>query len=137
MELAELDAQIEWVDEQLALIIDAPAVESEVLRSVLSLRERVDALAVLATAAWDRAERWRADGGLTPVAWLRHHAQLAGYEAKALVRAARLVRRCPPMAKSLAHGELHTGHLDAWARHVTPPRADLFDEHAEALVDAT
>ena len=49
----------ERVDNQLALIGDSPAVESEVLRSVLSLRERVDALAVLATAAWDR----RSGGG--------------------------------------------------------------------------
>ena len=94
MELAELDTQLAWVDDQLALVGDAPAVESEVLCAVLSLRERVDALAMLATAAWDRAERWRADGGLTPVAWLRHHAQLAGSDAKALVRAARLVARC-------------------------------------------
>ena len=86
MELAELDAQIEWVDDQLALVGDAPAVESEVLCAVLSLRERVDALATLVTAAWDRAERWRADGALTPVAWLRHHAQLAASDAKALVR---------------------------------------------------
>jgi hypothetical protein len=137
MELAGLDAQIAWVDEQLALIGDAPAVESEVLCSVLSLRERIDALAVLATATWDRAERWRAAGALTPVAWFRHHAQLAASDAKALVRSARLVARCPAMAKSLAHGELHSGHIDAWARHVTPPRADLFDDHADALIDAT
>ena len=68
MELAELDAQLEWVGAQLALVGDTPAVESEVLCAVLSLRERVDALATLVTAAWDRAERWRADGGLTPVA---------------------------------------------------------------------
>ncbi len=54
-----------------------------------------------------------------------------------LVRSGRLVARCASMAKSLAHGELSTGHVEAWARHVTPPRADLFDDQAEALVDAT
>jgi hypothetical protein len=103
----------------------------------LSLRERVDALAVMVTAKWDRVERWRADGSLTPVAWLRHNAELAAIDAKALVRSARLVARCAPMAKSLAHDELTAGHINAWARHVTPPRADLFDAHAEVLVDAT
>ncbi len=137
MELAELDAQIEWVDEQLALIGDAAAVDSEVLHSVLSLRERVDALATMVTTKWDRAETWRADGSLTPVAWLGHHAKLAACDAKALVRSARLVARCEPMAKSMVQGELTASHVQAWARHVTPPRADLFDDQAEALVDAT
>ena len=87
MELAELDAQIAWVDDQLALIGDAPAVESEVLCSVLSLRERVDALAMLATAAWDRAERWRADGGVDAggvVAASRAARRVRGQSARAV-----------------------------------------------------
>ena len=41
------------------------------------------------------------------------------------------------MAKSLDHGEITTGQVEAWARHVTAPRAELFDDHADGLVDAT
>ena len=79
-----------------------------------------------------------ADGALTPVAWLRDGARTVDAPTPGDWCAARgwsTVARS--MAKSAARGELSSGHVEAWARHVTPPRADLFDDHADALVDAT
>jgi hypothetical protein len=129
---------LERVDELAAAVDETLAAgRSALLLELLELRERVDAVTVAATAGWDRDQGWAGDGSLTPVAWLRNRTNMATSEAKVLVRSARLVARCASMAKSLAHGEITTGHVEAWARHVTPPRAELFDDHAEALVDAT
>src|SRR5262245_10643387 len=129
---------VERVDELASTIGDvSPSERSDVVTSLVQLRERVDAVTLAATADWDRDQAWATDGSLTPVAWLTNRTALTARDAKALVRSSRLLDRCPLLAKSLAHGEITTGHVAAWARQVTPPRAELFDDHADALVEAT
>jgi hypothetical protein len=100
------------------------------------VRERAEAALLVATADWDQHEAWAADGALTPAQWLRSTTSLSAAEARGTVRSARLVRRNDDLAKALRVGDITTGHVDALARHVTPPRAQLFDDHADALLDA-
>ncbi len=133
MELAEVADAIE---DEIAALDGSTVVSSEAMQALVSLRERIDALATLAAAQWDGEQAWAADGSLTAAAWLRNRTNLCASDAKTLVRSARLVARCGSLAKSLAHGETTTGHVEVLARHVTSPRTDLFDTHSDVLVDA-
>jgi hypothetical protein len=108
---------------------------SAVLCALIDLRERTDAVVLSATADWDRHESWSVDGALSAQSWLRSKTALAAPEARQMVRSARLVARNETLAKALAGEDITAGHVDALAKHVTPARADLFDEHADALLD--
>jgi hypothetical protein len=92
MELAELTGIIGAVQTLLGLVDRDALVDTVELRQVQVLRERAEALELATTAAWDRAERWRADGHLTAAAALRAHGMPAA-DASRRVRAARLVAR--------------------------------------------
>ena len=109
---------------------------SQRLLALIELQERVSAAVVQATAEWHHVRGWEADGVLSPVPWLKHRAHMAGADARSLMRSARLVDRSPDIAKLLDSGDITVGHVDAVARHVTPPRAELFDQHSDALLDA-
>lgn len=137
MALAEAVGQVgDVVEAELAALVEGASVESEELSAVLRLRERVEALVVLATAGWDRDERWRADGALTPAAWLRAHTSLPALDTARTVSSARLVARNARLAKTLAAGELTAHHVTAMARAVGHRRGPRFDEHADTLIDA-
>jgi hypothetical protein len=47
-----------------------------------------------------------------------------------------LVARNERLAKTLAAGDVTADHVGAISRQVTPPRADLFDDHADTIIDA-
>jgi len=140
MRAPEVTDEIETLCERVALLADVdrgcwPAEDhSAVLLALLALQERVSAAAVMATAEWDRRESWRVDGSLTPKSWLRRHG-VPEQDAKRVVRSARLAGRCEDVAKALRAGDITAGHLDALAAYVTPPRAKLFDDHSEVLLD--
>jgi Domain of unknown function (DUF222) len=142
MASAEVLAEIAAVRDTVAGWFDADrsgwtaADHSVVLRALLDLQERTHAMVVHATAEWDRYEAWSADGALTPTAWLRSRGSLAEPDAGRTVRSARLVERSDDLAKLLAHGDVAAGHVEALASRVTPPRALLFDEHADVLLNA-
>jgi hypothetical protein len=131
MELADLT---EAIQAKLATLDRDAMVDTAELREILALRERTDALALAATAAWDRTERWRADGHLTADAALRANGVRRG-DASRLVGSARLLARNERLAKTLAAGDLTADHVGVMARHATPPRAELFDDHADTIID--
>ena len=81
---------LEAVEAEIAELADGSFVESDELRTAIVLRERTDALVLLMTASWDRAERWRADGHLTAATALRANG-MPRLDASRTVRAARLV----------------------------------------------
>jgi hypothetical protein len=129
-----LAALLEAVEAEVAELADGSLVESDGLRTMLQVQRRVDAMVLLATSSWDRTERWRADGQLTAAAALRAEG-LPSIDASRTVRSARVVTRNERLAKSLAADDLTADHVDALSKHVTSPRADLFDEHADTLID--
>jgi hypothetical protein len=140
MASADVVAEIAAVRETVAGWFDvdrvgwSPHERSEVLLALLDLRERTEAATVVATADWDRNQAWSVDGALTPTSWLRANGSLAETDARRTTRSARLIERNDGFAKALAHGDITAGHVDALARQVTPPRADLFDQHADVLL---
>lgn len=115
MELAELT---EAVQAELDLVDRDAFVDTADLRAVRVLRERAEALELAATAAWDRAERWRADGHLTAAAALRAEG-VPSLDAGRIVRAGRLVARNERLAKLLAVGDVTAEHIHALARHAS------------------
>jgi hypothetical protein len=60
---------------------------------------------------------------------------LSAADAHQTVRSARLVDRNDSFAKALEAGDVSAGHIAAMARHVTPPRVELFDRDADVLLD--
>jgi hypothetical protein len=142
MTSADVLAEIDAVRETVAGWFDvdrsgwSAADRSGVLRALLELRERTEAVVLDATAEWDRHQSWAANGSLTPVSWLRSEASLGEGDARRIVRSARLVERSTDLAKLLATADITTGHVDALARHVTAARARLYDEHPDVVLDA-
>jgi hypothetical protein len=57
-------------------------------------------------------------------------------DASRRVRAGRLVARNERLAKLLAAGDVTVDHVQALARHAIPERLELFDDHADTLLDA-
>jgi hypothetical protein len=109
---------------------------SAVLLALLELKERTEAVALTAAAEWDKHEAWAADGALSPQAWLRGKASLASAEARRTVRSARLLGRSDRLAKTVAAGDITAGHVAALSRYATAARADQFNDHVDALIDA-
>ena len=91
-------------------------VRSDVLVSVLGVRERLDAVIVAITAEWDRDKSWELDGARSPVAWLAHRAPLTRQDASVLVRTARFVRTHEQTAKALDVGDITAGHATVAAQ---------------------
>jgi hypothetical protein len=102
---------------------------------LLAAQRRLDALVLMSTAVWDRQQQWRTEGHLTAAAGLRADG-VPSVDAGRTVRAARLVDRCERLGKALVAGDVTVAHVTAIARRVTPDRAELFDQHSDALVDA-
>jgi hypothetical protein len=142
MTSADVVAEIEAVRDTVAGWFDVDRSEwtaadrSTVLRALIDLSERTDAVVLGATADWDRHESWSADGALSAQSWLRAKTSLAAPDTRRTVRSARLVGRNSDLAKAMEAGDVTAAHVDALARYVIPARADLFDEHADALIDA-
>src|SRR5215213_1388645 len=84
---------------------------SEELVELLAARERLDAVILAATGAWDRDKSWELDGARSPVAWVAHHAPVTRQEASSLVRTARHVDAFDQTAKALDAGDITASHV--------------------------
>ena len=142
MTSAGLVAEIEAVGETVAGWFDvnrsgwSASDRSTALSALVDVRERISAALLDAAADWDRHDAWSVDGSLTPAQWLRSKTTLSATDSRQTVRSARLVGRNDALAKALAVGEITAGHVDVLSRHITPPRAELFDRNPDVLVDA-
>lgn len=98
-------------------------------------RERVDAAVLVHVAAVLRSECWKVDGVLSPVAWLVGRCGLSEVEARATVRAARLLLSCEGLAERFVAGQVMAGHVRVLARVVIGARRELFERDRDLLCE--
>jgi hypothetical protein len=107
--------------------------QSERVRGLAELRDRVEAELVRAVGQWDAERAWEADGALNPGSWLAGRTPMARAAANQLVRSARLVREHDATAEALADGTVSAAHVAILAT-ATRNREDLYAEgEAEVL----
>jgi hypothetical protein len=108
---------------------------SDELVEVLEVRERLDAVILGLTGAWDRDKSWELDGARSAVSWLAHRAPLTRQDASALVRTARHVERFETTAKALDAGDITASHATS-AAQAAKHREEQYREHEDVLLDA-
>ena len=104
------------------------------LRELREAQERLDAEVLRAVADCDAVDAWELDC-LGAASWLAAKTGMVRHAAARLVKTARFLRRHPHTAKALEAGDVAVPHVEllAVAAH---RRADLYEEHEEALVEA-
>jgi len=107
--------------------------QSERVRGLADLRERVEAELVRAVAQWDAERAWEADGALHPASWLANRTPMTRAAASQLVRCARLVREHDATAEALAAGTVTAAHVATIAT-VTRNREDLYAEGEQEVL---
>ncbi|MCU1367820.1 MAG: putative endonuclease [Ilumatobacteraceae bacterium] len=90
----------------------------------------------LATAATALAGNWAVDGASSFGAWLQHHCHLTRTAANTLLHEGRFLTRYPAVATAALASRLSAAQVTVIRRSVTPPLAELFDEHQHTVVDA-
>jgi len=113
--------------------LDMPA-ESDAVRELLRLRDRLTAKAVAALGAFDAARSWALVGDTSLTAWLRHHAGAGSREASHLTRTAKALRALPRTAGAYVDGRLTTGQVDGIVANLTERTTPVFAEHEADLV---
>ena len=79
---------------------------SDRLRDVAGINEGAQVELIRILALWDRRVAWGEDGAVTAVSWLKNHLGMAGGEAAASIRLARLYDEYSCIADALDGGEL-------------------------------
>jgi hypothetical protein len=111
------------------------AARSAELIEILEARERLDALAVQVTGAWDRDKCWAEDHALSAASWIGHRVPITRPEAMALVRTARHVTQHEATAKALDAGDVSSAHARVIARAVRH-RERFYPESEDVILDA-
>jgi hypothetical protein len=111
------------------------AAQSERVRDLVELRERVDAELMRSVGQWDTEGCWGEDGAVSATSWLSKHTSLLRAAAGRLVRCARLLREHDAVAAALASGAVTSVQVDTLAT-VTRNREDLYPDGEDALLTA-
>src|SRR3954471_24103058 len=77
---------------------------------------------------------YRADGALTPTAWLQHKLRMSPGDAAVARRAGRTVREVPALADAFAAAQTTGRHVDLIGRAVAKHGADALAEHEDVLL---
>src|SRR3954469_22692234 len=77
---------------------------------------------------------YRADGALTPRAWLGHKLRMTPGDAAIARRAGRTVREVPALAEAFAEGRTTARHVDLIGRAVAKHGADALAPHEDVLL---
>jgi hypothetical protein len=113
--------------------IDIP-VDTDALRQMLWVRDRLAAKLSSAVGEVDAAELWDADGAHSMTSWLRHHAGLAGPDAHRMVSTSKRLRSLPATREAWVDGALSGGQVLAICANLSDRTAPLFAEHEGELV---
>ena len=111
------------------------AAQSERVRELAEIRERIDAEIIRTVGQWDAEGCWADDGALSAASWLAEHTPMNCAAANRIVRSARLVREHQATAEALASRAVSSVHVDTIAT-VTRNREDLYPEGEDALLTA-
>jgi hypothetical protein len=111
------------------------AAQTERVRELAEIRERIDAEIIRTVGQWDAEGCWADDGALSAASWLAEHTPMNRATANRIVRSARLVREHEATAEALASGAVSSVHVDTIAT-VTRNREDLYPEGEDALLTA-
>jgi len=111
------------------------AARSAELVELLAARERLDALILAATGAWDANQAWALDGALSPVAWLAQRAPVTRQDASTLVRTARHAHAHDKTAKALGAGDITATHVEI-AAQAAKHREEHYPDHEDVILDA-
>jgi hypothetical protein len=87
-------------------------------------------------AAYDRAERWRADGFVSAAAALAAECHLSEGAARGHVELARSLEEMPAVAEAFGAGDVSRQHASVLAKACTPERLDAIAELLPTLVTA-
>ena len=109
------------------------AAQSDRVRELVEVRERVDAELMRSIGQWDAEGCWGGDGAVSAASWLATHTGLRRGTATRLVRAARLLREHEPTAAALAAGAVTSVQVDTVAA-LTRNREDLYPAAEAALL---
>ncbi len=106
--------------------------------SIVTLHRQLaqfDAVVTRATAAFDAAGHWEAEGARTAVAWLRARCRLSGKEARVRGRRGRELRHLPETERAWASGAITGAHVDVMVSLRTEGTGEALDRDEQLLVD--
>jgi hypothetical protein len=95
--------------------------------------ERLAAVTARASAAFDDADRWQADGAHTASAWIATRCRLPQVATRQELHLGRVVRAMPAVEQAWLAGELSAHHVRVFARARTPRTAATFARDEEVL----
>ena len=130
---------LERMHADLALMASEPlagtagAAQSDRVRDLLGVRQRVDAELMRSIGQWDAEGCWGEDGAVSAASWLATHTGLTRAAATRLVRAARLLREHDATAEALASGAVTSVQVDTLAA-ITRNREDLYPAAEDTLL---
>lgn len=99
------------------------------------LMARLDAVNTRATAAFDTAREWEADGARTAAAWIRTRCRIPESTARRRVRLGRALRHLPTAEAAWLEGDIGDSHVLALDAVRTPNTEEEFERDEKMLVD--
>jgi hypothetical protein len=108
--------------------------DGDSLAEAISLRDRLDARIVRATAEFEASGWWGADGSVSTVAWLRAHARMTKRSAQRLRTLAVRMRSLPVCAQAYSEGLLSAGQVDAIVARLNDELVEVFATQEAQLV---
>jgi hypothetical protein len=108
--------------------------DGDSLAGAISLRDRLDARIVRATAEFEASGWWGADGSVSTVAWLRAHARMTKRSAQRLRTLAVRMRSLPVCAQAYSEGLLSAGQVDAIVARLNDELVEVFATQEAQLV---
>src|SRR5690242_14642954 len=103
------------------------------ITDLVAARNRLDAELTRRVRRADAVEAQGRDGMKTMPSWLRGHARLSPYAAKALERHGRALQYLPALAAAFAAGEVTAEQVDLAAQAVTPKHLAMAAEQGVDL----
>jgi hypothetical protein len=111
-------------------------VDGHALRTVIALRDRLDARLQVAVGAFDRAALWDLDGDTSMPGWLRHQAGREHAAASRLTVQARKLADLLATRQAFLDGRLSGGQVEVILANVPLRHLERFAEHEGALLES-
>jgi hypothetical protein len=109
---------------------------SELIVEGRTMRARLDGTMARLDAAWDARQCWAVDDAKSAAAWLSHRCRQPIGEARAAVRAARMLRHLDPVAEAFQAGEINSAHVRVLLSVINQRTAERFADDQKILLDA-
>ena len=108
--------------------------DGEIIVALHRQLDRLEAVTTRATAAFDAARAWEADGARSAAAWIATRCHLPTPTARRRVRLGRELRHMPAVEGAWLAGEIGEAHVALLARARTSATAESFARDEELLV---